>query len=68
VSWKPSPQETDYFSSPGVHDAQVLLERVEKLLAPRRGVAVAEKLDAGKFVGRTWLTRPRPGIDRAGSA
>jgi hypothetical protein len=28
----------------------------------------AEKLEAGKFVGRTWLTRPRPGIDRAGSA
>jgi hypothetical protein len=61
-------RETDYFSSPGVHDAQVLLERVEKLLAPRRGVAAAAKLDAGKFVGKTWLTRPRPGIDRAGSA
>lgn len=59
---------TDYFSSPGVHDAQVLLERVEKLLAPRRGLAAAEKLDAGRFVGKTWLTRPRPGIDRAGSA
>jgi len=61
-------RETDYFSSPGVHDAQVLLERVEKLLAPRRGVVAAEKLDAGKFAGRAWLTRPRPGIDRAGSA
>lgn len=61
-------RETDYFNSPGVHDAQVLLERLEKLLAPRRGVAAAAKLDAGKFVGKTWLTRPRPGIDRAGSA
>jgi hypothetical protein len=61
-------RETDYFSSPGVHDAQVLLERVEKLLAPRRNAAGAEKLDAGKFAGKTWLTRPRPGIDRAGSA
>jgi len=61
-------KETDYFSSPGVHDAQVLLERVEKALAPRRGVVAVERLEAGKFVGKTWLTRPRPGIDRAGAA
>ena len=61
-------RETDYFNSPGVHNAQVVLERVEKLLAPPRGTAAAARLEAGKFVGRTWLTRPRPGIDRAGSA
>lgn len=61
-------RETDYFKSPGVHDAQVLLERMEKLLAPRRGLVAVEKLEAGRFVGKTWLTRPRPGIDRAGSA
>ena len=60
--------ETDYFKSPGVHDAQVLLERIEKLLLPRRRLVALEKLEAGKFVGKTWLTRPRPGIDRAGSA
>lgn len=61
-------RQTDYFRSPGVHDAQILLERLEKLLVPHRGVVAAERLDAGKFVGRNWLTRPRPGIDRAGSA
>ncbi len=61
-------RETDYFQSPRVHDAQVLLERMEKLRAPRRGALAAERLEAGKFAGKTWLTRPRPGIDRAGSA
>jgi hypothetical protein len=61
-------RETDYFSSPAVHDVQVLLERLERRSAPRKGVAMAPKLDAGKFAGRVWLTRPQPGIDRAGSA
>ncbi len=60
--------ETDHFQSPAVHDAQVLLERLEKLLAPRPPAAEAKPLDPAQFTGRTWLTRPRPGIDRAGSA
>jgi len=58
----------DYFNSPGVHDAQVALERAEKALAPRKASAARRKLEASAFAGRTWLTRPRPGIDRAGSA
>jgi hypothetical protein len=58
----------DYFNSPGVHDAQVALERAEKALAPRKRSEVVQKLEASAFVGKTWLTRPRPGIDRAGSA
>jgi hypothetical protein len=61
-------REVDYFNSPDVHDAQVVLERAEKALAPQKGGAGAPKLDAKAFVGKTWLTRPRPGIDRAGSA
>ncbi len=61
-------QETDYFKSPAVHDAQVLLDRTERLLAPRPPAAAPQKLDPAQFLGRTWLTRPRPGIDRAGSA
>jgi hypothetical protein len=61
-------REIDYFNSPGVHDAQVVLERAAKALAPRRRGAAVPKLEARAFVGKTWLTRPRPGIDRAGSA
>jgi hypothetical protein len=61
-------RQVDYFNSPDVHDAQVVLERVARALAPRKGGNVEPRLEAKAFVGKTWLTRPRPGIDRAGSA
>lgn len=60
--------ETDYFHSPAVHDAQVLLDRLVRLLSPRAGESTEQKVNASKFIGRLWLTRPQPGIDRAGSA
>jgi hypothetical protein len=61
-------KETDYFRSPASHDAQMILARMEKLLTPETRAANHPRLDAKKFVGKTWVTRPRPGIDRAGSA
>jgi hypothetical protein len=60
-------QGIDYFDSPAAHDAQMLLRRVEKALTPQKGNLAARKLEARHFIGKTWLTRPRPGIDRAGS-
>ncbi len=59
--------EADYFKSPAMHDAQMLLKRLERLLAPAKD-SMPPRLDPGQFIGKTWLTRPRPGIDRAGSA
>jgi hypothetical protein len=61
-------REIDYFDSPATHDAQMFLERVEKMIASGKAPAGLQKLDRGQFAGKTWLTRPRPGIDRAGSA
>src|SRR5438552_3294931 len=61
-------REIDYFNSPAAHDAQMLLERMEKALAPQTNAAQARRLHAHEFQGKIWLTRPRPGIDRAGSA
>ena len=61
-------REVDYFNSPGVHNAQVVLDRAAKALAPQKGSRSPAKLDAKTFAGKTWVTRPRPGIDRAGSA
>ena len=58
----------DYFNSHSAHDAQVVLEQIRKLLAPKAAAAVFSKLSPKDFKGKTWLTRPRPGIDRAGSA
>jgi len=62
-------KEVDYFRSPAADDTQMILQRLEKMLMPRGRAASQPKLVAAKdFQGRTWLTRPRPGIDRAGSA
>lgn len=57
----------DYFHSPAAQDAQMVLERAEKSLDSKVGAA-AQKLEPGQFRAKIWLTRPRPGIDRAGSA
>jgi hypothetical protein len=61
-------KEVDYFRSPAADDAQMVLQRLEKMLTPRGRLANQPKLAAKDFQRKTWLTRPRPGIDRAGSA
>jgi len=57
--------EIDFFGSP-------LQKRVEELLAQADAMpAVAEKppkTNPKDYVGRLWVTRPRPGIDRSASA
>jgi hypothetical protein len=57
--------EVDFFTSP-------LQKRVEELLA-RADVSPisageAAKINPREYVGRVWVTRPRPGIDRSASA
>ncbi|MBI3850036.1 MAG: chromate resistance protein [Verrucomicrobia bacterium] len=59
-------REIDYFDCPAAHDAQILLKRAAGLLPSV--FKVGRKLDAKTFSGKTWLTRPRPEIDRVGSA
>jgi hypothetical protein len=54
----------DFFDSPRGHDVAMLLRRAE---GPRRSQQL-EKLDVKQYQGKTWLTRPRPEIDRVGSA
>lgn len=56
-------RELDFFQSSRGHDVQMLLRRAEgtrKKSLPR--------LDAENYRGKTWQTRPRPEIDRVGSA
>jgi hypothetical protein len=56
-------REIDFFQSSRGQDVQMLLRRSEgtpKKMLPR--------LEAKNYRGRTWLTRPRPEIDRVGSA
>jgi len=59
-------REIDYFDCSAAHNAQILLKRATGLHpASSQG---GPKLDPKKFAGKTWLTRPRPEIDRVGSA
>ena len=45
-----------------------MLRRLEKVMNPKTIPGAQTRLRAADFQGRTWLTRPRPGIDRCGSA
>lgn len=54
----------DFFDSPRGHDVAMLLRRAE---GPKRSRQL-ERLDVKHYQGKTWLTRPRPEIDRVGSA
>src|ERR1043166_4585633 len=54
----------DFFDSPRGHDVAMLLRRAE---GPKRSRRL-EALDVKRYQGKTWLTRPRPEIDRVGSA
>jgi hypothetical protein len=55
----------DFFDSSHAHDMEILLQRAEGTHAATKPPA---KLDARNFLGKIWLTRPRPEIDRVGSA
>lgn len=59
-------QEIDFFNSPRGHSAETLLRRAES-----QGTGTkkwAPRLRVKDFQSKTWLTRPRPEIDRVGSA
>ncbi len=55
----------DFFDSAHGHDVEILLQRAE---GPHTGTKARPKLDPKNFLGKRWLTRPRPEIDRVGSA
>ena len=56
----------DYFACPAAHDVEVLIQRAARLTEGR--AKSPPTLDAKRYQRRVWLTRPRPQIDRVGSA
>jgi hypothetical protein len=54
----------DFFDSARGHEIAMLFRRAE---GPRR-FRQLETVDPKQYQGKTWLTRPRPEIDRVGSA
>ena len=58
-------RETDFFHSPKARDLEIVLRKLE---ATEPGSKTQSKVEPRHFRGRTWITRPRPEIDRVGSA
>jgi len=65
--WFENIRRLDFFHCPRAQDAQMLLQRAQGLRTAK-GRKKSALLSPKRFVGKTWLTRPRPEIDRAGSA
>ncbi len=58
----------DYFQCPRRKDAEAMLRQLEKRVLAQEGqLPVARPVKEG-YHGRTWMTRPRPAIDRVTSA
>ena len=55
----------DFFDSPKGRDLEMVLRKLE---APQPTSKTQPKLELRDFRGKVWLTRPRPEIDRVGSA
>ena len=56
-------REIDFFESPRGHEVAMLLQRLEQ--NPKRALP---RLNREDYRGKAWQTRPRPEIDRTGSA
>lgn len=58
-------RETDFFDSSKAKDLGMILRKLEET---QSGSKTLLKLDRRDFGNKVWLTRPRPEIDRVGSA
>lgn len=59
-------RDINFFDAPKAHLASAQLERLETAACSK--AAPVAKLELKQFQNRTWLTRPRPEVDRVGSA
>ncbi len=57
--------QTDFFNCPRAQDVEMLLRKME---GTQPGEASVPRVVTRDYRGRTWVTRPRPEIDRIGSA
>lgn len=57
-------RQTDFFNCPRAQDVDMLLRKME---GTQPGEASVSKVATRDYRGRTWVTRPRPEIDRVGS-
>ncbi len=57
----------DFFNSPLRSRAEALLESADSV-GQSKGIPASARKLRKEYVGRAWVTRPRPGIDRVSSA
>ena len=58
----------DFFDCPRAHDVAMLIERATALPEKKQKGKMIPVLSTRRYVGKSWLTRPQPAIDRVGSA
>jgi hypothetical protein len=58
----------DYFNSPIRSRAEAILARAEQVESPKSDSQRQTHRVRKEYLNRTWITRPRPGIDRVSSA
>ena len=58
-------RQTDFFNCPRAQDVEMLLRKMERAQPEE---ASFPKIASRNYRGRTWVTRPRPEIDRVGSS
>jgi hypothetical protein len=62
-------REIDYFQCSQAEDVQMMFQKAEALESPKRKPEVVRRrLRIEDYQGKIWLTRPKPEIDRVGSA
>lgn len=61
-------QRIDFLDCPQAHEVAMLIERAASLPTKRQRGNKPAVLSPRRYAGKTWLTRPRPEIDRVGSA
>jgi hypothetical protein len=61
-------RDIDYFQSSRGDDLRGLLRQAEMLEVPRKKPETRIRLRVEDYQAKTWVTRPRPEIDRVGSA
>jgi hypothetical protein len=59
-------QDIDFFGNPLLTKLESLLARADE--SATAGAGRKDKQKSAEYVGRLWMTRPRPGIDRVSSA
>jgi hypothetical protein len=65
VAWFQQIRGIDFFNSPRGTELEGL---IQEALGLQDVTSASPKLNAKSYAGKVWLTRPRPGIDRVGSA